>query len=299
MSALNLYYLLDLRYRGVDERAIIIEWVGVIAKTHCRVEVDSTCVDVRATDESLVRVLITVGITDSHIYCEPLGKFVREVDTTCYAVEARALHDTLVVGVAERTVVVRVARATVEREVVVLEESWASNSVLPVCTLTESVRVKLCRSRWVVASRVVVSVTNKLLRIHQVELASKHRDTHLCFCCNIEFVHLTLTALGSNDDNTVGTASTVDSSRRGIFEHRDVVDIRRVDIAEVLHSVDHTIDNDEWLIRSTYRTGTTNTDRCCSSWLTCCGHNIHTGDTTLERLVNRGYRSLVCISHFD
>ena len=104
-------------------------------------------------------------------------------------------------------------------------------------------------------------------------------------------VHLALTrltTLGSNQDDTVRSLRTIDSSRSSILQYRDRFDIVRID---VVHGRFNTIHNHH-RIGNVESTCTTYTDSTVvGTWLTTTLSNSHTRKQTLQTGRNRSNRT--------
>ena len=96
----------------------------------------------------------------------------------------------------------------------------------------------------------------------------------------------------SDDDDTVGTTGTVDSSGGSIFQDVHRLDIGGVDIRKLSHEGD-SVEHDQRVVGSTQRALTTDTDL---HFLTRLGRGLcheHTSNTTLEGLCGIGSCNLV------
>ena len=201
----------------------------------------------------------------------------------------RRLQHTVVVQVSQRSIVLDAPVATAHAQVVLLGHHPA------LVELVVPVRVGVCgriRCRPLLAVRGLVQtagigpagrleVQDRLERgvreVHGlaavqlggIEIQGKgvgvHRLRHIQRAGETETVvvvdaHPVVVALlGRDQDHAEGGAGTVDGSRGCILQHRDVVDVLRIDRVDVtLHSVDQ----DQRRVRRTRtnRTGTTDTD---------------------------------------
>ena len=113
------------------------------------------------------------------------------------------------------------------------------------------------------------------------------------------------TALGGNEQHTVGTFGTVNGRRSGIFQYFDVFDIvgvqsqhvgkvfgtgrGKVEIIVDIGVVRHTVDDDKRIGIGVQRGRTTNTDRTFGTGVTA-SKNIHTGQLTLQGFFYRVHR---------
>ena len=112
------------------------------------------------------------------------------------------------------------------------------------------------------------------------------------------------TALGLDFDNTIGTLRTPDGRCGSILQHGDALDVLRVDVqqlskllvigrgeVEVLGAAtrlpDVTVDDDKRLAASVDTRHTTQTHRSTRTQVTRVGHDVKTGDTSLQGFVDR------------
>ena len=80
-------------------------------------------------------------------------------------------------------------------------------------------------------------------------------------------VHLGLalrTALGCNDDNTIGTTGTIDGCRGSILQHVDALDFARSDVADRAYR--ETVNDVEWRVVLRKGTATTHANLHVSIW---------------------------------
>ena len=99
-----------------------------------------------------------------------------------------------------------------------------------------------------------------------------------------------LAALGGDKDNTVGTTGTIDSGRRGILKHSDILDIICRDIVDIVCR--ETVDYVKRRVVASDRTATTYTDEHFCIGRTVGGSNTHTRHLTRESLTHVGNRHL-------
>ena len=93
--------------------------------------------------------------------------------------------------------------------------------------------------------------------------------------------------LGGDEHNTVGASRTIDSCRRGILKHLDILDIGSGHIVERAFK---TVDKHKWLVALGKRAAATHTHGNLGVGRTvgCC--NLHTGHTSYNSLADIGYR---------
>ena len=108
-----------------------------------------------------------------------------------------------------------------------------------------------------------------------------HVGTPLCLEVNLGIL-VTLTCLGSNDDNSVTATCTVQGCRSSILQHSHALHIHGVDViptAIVWTAVQH---NQRIIAGNIHRIETTDTDGRSGARLTRCIKNLHTGSLTLQ-----------------
>ena len=124
-----------------------------------------------------------------------------------------------------------------KRYVVAVSNGCAVDIVLPVVrrsrTISFQVRIKLC----IVSRLEFIAVLHDFF-LQFYEFVSVHYGRSIL---NLTYSHATVisdcrfssqTFLGSYDNNTVGTTSTVDSCSRSIFQYVDRLDIVRIERAQ-------------------------------------------------------------------
>ena len=87
-----------------------------------------------------------------------------------------------------------------------------------------------------------------------------------------------LTLLSSNQDNTISSTSTINSTRSGILQDINTLDISRIDRVNVTNNAIN------YIKRSRITIGTSTTDIYIKAltWLTRCGNDIHTRTLVLQ-----------------
>ena len=100
------------------------------------------------------------------------------------------------------------------------------------------------------------------------------------------------TLLGCNDDDTVRTTGTVDSSCRSILQDTERLNILwvyyRKEVRKTLYTIVvhcQTIDNDQWVVRCVQRRTTTNTDLGTTTRSTVVAGNVYTGNLTSKHVL--------------
>ena len=121
---------------------------------------------------------------------------------------------------------------------------------------------------------ILISVAELHLRLAVVERSlSGSGEVNL-------YLLVLLAALGGDDDDTIGSAATVDRGRSGVLQNLHRLDVVHVKGVEG-RSGGHTIDNVERILVGVERTNTTDADGSGGSRRTI-GSDGHTGNLTLE-----------------
>ena len=122
------------------------------------------------------------------------------------------------------------------------------------------------------------------------------------------------TALGANLNDTVGTTRTPDGGGGSVFQHLDVLDVRRVHreqrgvglfigILEVEVGIgvveDVSVDHDERLSRAIDTRHTTQAHRRSGTQVTRVGHDVETGNLSLQGLVGRRECQALHLRHVE
>ena len=98
------------------------------------------------------------------------------------------------------------------------------------------------------------------------------------------------TGLGSDQDHTVRTTATVDSGCGCIFQDFHRLDVRRRQPLDIAY--DHTVHYVQRVVATHRRTDTADTDGSAFARLTGTTRYRHTGGSTLQGLIQTGYRRL-------
>ena len=185
-----------------------------------------------------------------------------------------------------------VVRANEVRVIITVHPSLVD--VLPaVCLTTEEFIVavvirseRLCRitiATLIVGSE--TSVVNPLLCIHHLCNVVESRESH-CSCVvesNLSF----LTLLCCNENNTVSTTCTVDSSCRSILQNLDALNILRVEVLDTAVLDNHSVD---YIKR---RTGSTNRALTTDSDATHSTRTLRVGDVHTSRLSLHTFKGIL------
>ena len=225
------------------------------------------------------------------------------------------LHQTAVVHRTERNVEVGLLATTSHVDFVVLRSTVLQEQVAPVgvrtiiidiqcsCTIVElfcqhSLRsntrkygiigiqslVALCP---ILVSALVNQTLHLLVAIHRMcGIGSAIErvvevEAHRCSA--------SLTTLGGDDDDTIGTTGTIDSGRRCILQYLHRLNVGWVDVEG--RTVCHTIHENQRIIGSQHRTGTTKIDAHSRTRLTTALLQVHARNLCLHRLhrIRRSY----------
>ena len=250
---------------------------------------------------------VIAGISHFHPIKKLVGKWNTPRDTFLTA----AANYSLGVVVAQRNIIRRFLCSSWQRECVILVHGCTSDRIYPVGPFAQregiGVRVwwqgsaigNLIISIRGIKVSIIVTILCQFGCIHDVELLWNFGETDICFEANTRFVCIWQSLLSGDDDNTITTFRTIDSRRRCILQYRNGFDIGGVQVVQVMNGIHNTIDYDQWFIRGRDWTCTTDTDRSSSTRFTGRWHNIRTGNTSLQSLVDRKYRSVLDISHFN
>ena len=114
------------------------------------------------------------------------------------------------------------------------------------------------------------------------------------------------TFLRGDDDDTIGTTATIDSSCRSIFKYCETFNVGRVHHREGVGKTFHTlvvhgqtINHNQRIIGSIQRRTTTDANSCtCTRSSTACGH-IDTRDFTLNHILSVDNNTLILLIWLD
>ena len=183
------------------------------------------------------------------------------------------------------------------------------DGVLPVGAQAEQRGVAvLCVGRTFALGHKVVVVLCKLAQVHHVEAFGLAVPCHHTVVAELGVARLS--ALGGDEHHAVGTLCTVDGGGRGVFQDLHADDVGRVDgrkgrdgrngtvaqgIAQAVGGTrrplalhDHAVNNVQRFGIGVDGGGATHTDGRRGAWGTRRLGGLHTGGTSLQRLVERG-----------
>ena len=175
----------------------------------------------------------------------------------------------------------------------------AINFALPICVgFTQSIDSSATFS---------VHVGYKLtefVTVHYVDCLFLSADRYVTAIVDCR-LRTTLTLLSSDNDNTVRTTRTVDSSSRSILQYSECFDIVRVNhrkrVRQTLYTaVVHcqTVNYDQWVIGCIQGRTTTDTDLCTCTRSTAGRSYVHTGNLTLHHVLCIGHKTFVHFVRF-
>ena len=257
--------------------------------------------------ERLHRHVLTVGVGHVHASTrlQILVDFVVGVHTCLNTVVLDAVEYTFRVAVRNRVVVSRLGCSALQHCLVFLHLTRAGHVVHPVGLgaaqqlVGTIVRGTACGIVGVlagIADSVALEFQQLLAGHHTVVVViSQLRHTELGAHreCALAF----LTALGGDQNHTVGSTATIDRSCGSVFQHGDALDVvrvehrnrvRRVREVRVVTAVDgDAIDNVQRTATSVDRTDTANANLRSRARLTRGLRHLHTGELTAEHLIDR------------
>ncbi len=216
-----------------------------------------------------------VGVHNVGLCGKPLAKFAFHVGAEVEALEERALEYTLVALVAARQVIAYFVGALRHSQLIGLSVAGAVSFVKPVGLIGEAVG-----------------------QFHKADFI--HKLLVLCCIEHIDFFsHLGETALyvqrypgiaaaallGRDNHNSVGTARTVDSGRRGVLENLHALDVAGRKEVYIVHR--HTVNNIQRFVRTVERGGTAHTHSHAAAGSAGGLLYRHTGSLTLDSLGSR------------
>ncbi len=207
-------------------------------------------------------------------------------------------HDAVLIEIADRYAEGQEACLTADAQVVVGAISVVVDLVVPVGI--------------VIAEECALGVgalggdgIDKLVAAHHVHHAGARlqavgrREGHLRFAA--------ATLLGRDDDDAVRGARTIYSRRRGILEHRHALDVVGVDQTEEIAGIArdatalqwYAVEHDQRVVAGIERGTATDADGGTGCGRSAVGHDLHTGDLTVDQLFGRGDQALVKVLRLD
>ena len=221
--------------------------------------------------------------------------------TTLNAVVVRVDNNTVLVEVRQRSVVADVLATTSYANVVALDRSWVENHVLPV-VLSDIAIILECPLLAIIFSDVRIDVIgccrinfvlelNEFVSVHHFHLLWYSLPAIAAVVSNLSLTGLS--ALCSDDDNTVGTTCTVDSRCRSILKNVERLDVVRVDAGcyrsilnwESVDDIERSVGLCQWVV-------TTDGDVHLSTRHTFAWRYVNTGNTSTKSLVDWWHRSV-------
>ena len=241
--------------------------------------------------------LLDILIVEHHVctHFQPLGRATIKIHTTRIAVEQRARSRTLLAVIAAREVVVGLFVGTRHREFVALQHRRR------VIDLVEPIHVDL-RQQVIVLTRGqadLLLVLDSLGGVHQIPIATRHlRDTQLSAELDRRAV-VDLTALGGDHDHTICRTGAIDRGRRGVLQHRNRLNISRIDRIEIRRCNGHSIEDIERCRTRIDRVRTADGHHGRRAGLTRVRQHRQTRHLTLQRLVEGCRRGLFDLCGLD
>ena len=145
----------------------------------------------------------------------------------------------------------------------------------------------------------------ELIAIHYLQTVLNGAGRYIAVVCQTDLTILRA-LLGGDDDHTIRSTRTIDSSSRSILQHGEALDIVRVHhgqwVAQTLHTTvihSQTIDHDQRVVRSAQRSTATDTDGRTTTRRTTIGSDIHTGYLTSHHVLSIGYQTAVHLIRLD
>ena len=206
----------------------------------------------------IIRGVITPRVVDQQINAcrEPLGRVI---------IVGQFSIDTLIIGIAKYTLLIGevkecthrraiVARA-LDAELMVMRHGYTRTFLLPIgiikrITITieitgigeylRQVGIKIHPLELVGILKSLLESTHPLRSIHNIHLTGHAANRQRTIVLDMHAL-TGIASLGGYHNHTIGTTCTIDSSRRGIFQHLDTLDIVRIQELEISHG--HTINN--------------------------------------------------------
>ena len=173
-----------------------------------------------------------------------------EVQSSCDTLEVRGLDDTLLICITYRNTIREIFEGSRHRDIVIMAESSTIDFILPVracCTK--------CLVRNTFRSIHILNKSTIFIAIHHVKRLLTHTDGS---ATGIRDCGLGVLAsfLGCDNDDTIRTTATIDSSSRSILQNVERLNVLRIDhrkgVGKTLHTfVIHcqTINNNQRVVR--------------------------------------------------
>ena len=222
----------------------------------------------------------------------------REIDGGSETFKAAGLERTFIVGVAEADAIGQEAQAAVDGEIVVVADGSLVDFVLPV-------GVGSAKRQGGCAAEAFLHHLTEFVAAEDVKLLGKRSDADTTVVGDLRTAVLAA-FLGGDDDDTVGSARTVDGSGGSILQDGEAGDVFRIDhcqgVGKTLHAfVVHgeTVDDDERVVGGVERRTTADADGSVGTRRTTRGGDIDTGNLTNEHVLRIGRDALGHFVGFD
>ena len=190
--------------------------------------------DERVHDKTFFRicflqVFTRIRIRNVYAHLEPLLQLSIDIGAKRITLEVRALNRTFLVHITTTYVIANLIRTTLSRNLMLVLKSRAEDCVLPVRTCTQYRRIRISYIRIADFALVyhIVVVLSKLAEVKHVQTICLVCPTYRTIIRELGFT--CLTTLGSNQDNTISTLSTINSGSGCIFKNFHRNDVSRVD----------------------------------------------------------------------
>ena len=147
------------------------------------------------------------------------------------------------------------------------------------------------QSFTLVASIGLLDELTILVTGHHIECLFLHAHRHTTGIRHLNRL-VGMSSFGRNDDNTIGTSRTIDSSCRSIFQHIEAFNVLRVDHREriwqslytvVVHC--NTVNHNQRIVGRIQRRTATDTDTGTTTRYTTTGCDVHTGYLALHHIL--------------
>ena len=187
----------------------------------------------RVVDDALFAIgqlQVVVRVRESHVqpHLQPRLQVGIDVRTYRQTIEFRTDNGTLLIHVRTTDIVTHLVRTTLGTDLVLVGQRRLEYGILPVGTLAQQAAVDEQRiGRSLAHAYIFIIVVGILAQVQNVETLRLTVDGKRAAVRELGVASLTM--LGGNQDDTVGTLGTIDSRGRGVLQnlHRD--NVLRVD----------------------------------------------------------------------
>ena len=244
-----------------------------------------------STTLSTLTVHLLVTHISLHRELQILVDVVVQLEHESITREVVVFHQTTIVVVCARERELGLLRTTVQTQVVAVRKNIGTEHILlPIDSPNTLVEIEVVINTIVLFERCHVAATaeERILIVRHHIVVSVHCLQALSDGLRLQItvvVNLSLTCLCTlcrDEDNTICTLRTVDSCRRSILQHSDVLNIVRRNIADA-RSLE-TIHNVQWRVITRDGTTTTHANQHFSVWRTVGRGDTHTGQLTAQCL---------------